>query len=100
MNVVKPLESSEEMNIFRLVRIARNLKVKDIAAELSVSTAYINAIENGERYPSDRLLRDYAIALGVEEDVIRTFRPEKQRSRKFEHVLLSLLKLICDIDDE
>ena len=100
VNVVNPLESNEELNIFKLVRIARNLKVKDLAKELQVSTAYINAIESGTKYPAERLLRDYAIALDVDETVIRTFKPENQGSHKFEHVLLSLLKMICDIEDE
>lgn len=100
MKIIKPLKSKEEMNVFRLIRLARNLKVKDVASELGVSSAYINAIENGERYPSERLLRDYAIVLGVDEEVITTFKPEKQRSSKFEHVLLSLLKMISDIDNQ
>lgn len=98
MKQVQPMESVEELNVFRLLRIARNLKVKDLAQELSVSSAYINAIENGERFPSDRLLRDYAIVLGVSEDVFLTFKPEEQKNKRFENILLSLLQMICNTD--
>ena len=83
-----------KLNIFRLLRIARDIKVKDLAQELSVTPAYINAIENGERFPSDRLLKDYAQALGVEKDTILNFKLEDQKNKKFENVLLTLLQMI------
>ena len=98
MKQVQPINSVEERNIFRLLRIARNIKVKDLAAELSVSPAYITAIENGDRYPSDRLLRDYAIALDVDEEVIRTFNPNEHKNTRFENLLLYLLQLICKVE--
>ena len=85
-----------KLNIFRLLRIARDIKVKDLAQELSVTPAYINAIENGERFPSDRLLKDYAQALGVEKDTILNFKLEYQKNKKFENVLLTLLQMICN----
>ena len=85
-----------KLNIFRLLRIARDIKVKDLAQELSVTPAYINAIENGERFPSDRLLKDYAQALGVEKDTILNFKLEDQKNKQFENVLLTLLQMICN----
>ena len=85
-----------KLNIFRLLRIERDIKVKDLAQELSVTPAYINAIENGERFPSDRLLKDYAQALGVEKDTILNFKLEDQKNKKFENVLLTLLQMICN----
>lgn len=99
MKQVQPINSVEERNIFRLLRIARNIKVKDLAAELSVSPAYITAIEKGDRYPSDRLLRDYAIALDVDEEIIRTFNSDAHKNTRFENLLLYLLQLICKVED-
>lgn len=96
MKSVTPEEPDSKWNVFRLLRIARDKKVKDLAQELSVTPAYINAIENGTRFPSERLLRDYAQALGVSEETILNFKPGDHASRKFENVLLSLLKIICD----
>ena len=43
----KPEKHRENRNIFRLLRIARDRKVKDLADELLVTPAYINAIEKG-----------------------------------------------------
>lgn len=98
MKPIKPEQQDSQLNIFRLLRIARDKKVKDLAQELSVTPAYINAIEKGERFPSDRLLRDYAKALGVSEEAILTFKPKDLPNRKFENVLLSLLQMICNAD--
>ena len=94
-----PDAQSGKLNIFRLLRIARDIKVKDLAQELSVTPAYINAIENGERFPSNRLLRDYAKALGVDTETILCFKPEDQINKRFENVLLSILQMICKTDD-
>ena len=87
------------LNIFRLLRIARDKKVKDLAQELSITPAYINAIENGKRFPSDRLLRDYAQALGVSTELILTFKAEDHTNQKFENGLLSLLQILCNTDN-
>lgn len=88
----------DNLNVFRLLRVARNMSVKDIAEELSVTTAYIHAIENGEKFPSDRLLRDYAQVLGVDEKTILNFKPETGKL-KFEKSLLYLLKIICELEE-
>lgn len=88
-------QKSDQLNVFRLLRIARDIKVKDLAKELAITPAYINAIENGDRYPSDRLLRDYAKALDVEIAVIEQFNPDKTGDKIFENTLLKLLKIIC-----
>ena len=87
------------LNIFYLLRIAQGIKVKDLAQELSVTPAYINAIESGEKFPSKRLLRDYAQALDVDVETILTFNSEDHSGRKFKNVLLSILKMICDLDE-
>lgn len=89
-------EKNKDANVFRLLRIARNKKVKELADELLVTPAYINAIENNERYPSDRLIRSYAHALCVDENVIKTFDSQNDQGNEFfEKALLRLLKLIC-----
>lgn len=92
-------EQKSRLNIFYLLRIAQGIKVKDLAQELSVTPAYINAIESGEKFPSKRLLRDYAQALDVDIETILTFNPEDHTDKKFKNVLLSILKMICDMDE-
>ena len=98
MKEVQLIPSGNERNIFRMLRIARNIQVKDLADALSVSPAYITAIENGKRTPSERLQRDYAIALGVDEEILTTFKPNEQGNTRFENILLTLLQLICSTD--
>ena len=50
-------------------------------------------------FDSDTVNRDYAIALGVNQDVFVTFKPENQKNKRFENVLLSLLQMICKTDE-
>ncbi len=89
---------NKSLNIYRLLRIARDKKVKDLADDLLVTPAYINAIEKGDRQPSDRLIRDYARALNVDEKIIKNFS-KTDSNLNFEHLLLSLLQKICETDD-
>lgn len=91
--------SNKNLNIFRLLRIARDKKVKELADDLLVTPAYINAIEKGDRKPSERLIRDYAEALNVDTKIIKTFSEQNTSNTNFEHFLLSLLQTICSLDD-
>lgn len=88
--------SKKDLNIFKLLRIARNKDTKEIADELLVTTAYINAIESGKKFPSKRLLRDYAKVLDVDEEILTSFNVESYENSKFENVLLQILRMICN----
>lgn len=96
MNSQATIINDKTLNVFRLLRIARDIKVPELAKTLKVTSAYINAIEKGERTPSERLLRDYAKALNVSEELIITFSKEKQTT--FEKTLLHILDKICNKD--
>lgn len=87
---------NSNLNIYRLLRIARDKKVKELADDLLVTPAYINAIEKGDRTPSDRLIRDYARALNIDEQIIKNFSTESATNTSFEKLLLSLLQAIVD----
>lgn len=102
MHVNNLKKNDSPLNVFKLTRIARNLTVKDVAAQLEVTPAYINAIEKGEKFPSSRLLRCYSRVLNVPADVLLTFEPvDTSKSMAFEKTLLRLLRLICpsEIDE-
>jgi len=88
-------EPQTPTNIFRLVRIARNVRVKDLAEHLRVTPAYINAIEKGTSTPSCRLVRDYAEALNVDESIFYRYGEEFDNCTRFEEMMLKLLKVIC-----
>ena len=99
LNNVK--KNDDPLNVFKLTRIARNLTVKDVAIQLEVTPAYINAIEKGEKFPSSKLLRCYAKVLNVPADILLTFEPtDTSKSMAFERTLLRLLKLICPSEIE
>ena len=89
-------KAERNTNIFHLLRIGKGLSIKELAEQLSITPAYIHAIE---KFPSDRLLRDYAKALEVDESIIRNFREENCKDKKFEQILLSVLRMICDMPD-
>ena len=73
------------------------LEDKEIAEELSITPAYVHAIESGKNFPSGRLLKDYAKVLGVDEKTIVNFKPDKKNNLVFENSLLRLLQIICKI---
>lgn len=89
-----------ENNVYRLLRIARDLKVKDIAEEIGVTPAYISAIEAGKREPSLDKIPSYAKALGVDENTLFYFRDTGNQPSKFESFLLSILQKIAELDQD
>ena len=91
------MNNNSDLNVFRLLRIARNKRIKEVADELSITPAYVHAIESGKNFPSGRLLRDYAKVLGVSEETILDFKPEEnKKDLVFENTLLRLLQIICN----
>ena len=92
-------KTERNTNIFHLLRIAKGISIKELAEQLDITPGYIHAIENGEKFPADRLLRDYAKALEVDESIIRNFSEDNCKGKKFEQILLSVLRMICDMPD-
>ncbi len=85
-------------NLYYLLRISRNKEVKELATALKVTSAYINAIENGDRIPSPELRKLYSETLNIDEDVI-CYIEEKIKTNKFgfEPLLFTLLSKITNI---
>jgi len=90
--------NQSENNVYRLLRIARDLKVKDIADQLNVTPAYINAIESGKREPSIKLISEYAKVLNVDENTLFHFRDPNNQPKTFETFLLAILNRIAHLD--
>jgi transcriptional regulator with XRE-family HTH domain len=80
-------------NIYRLLRIANDISVNDMADKLLVSRAYVNEIESGRKKPSKRLIRSYAQVFGINEDILYTFAPDRETD-PFGKILSKLLNLI------
>lgn len=86
-----------KLNIFKLMRVLRNMSVKEVADELDITTSYVNKIENGEKWPSGRLLRDYANALDISPEIFLGFKPVDGEDDKFDRLLLKILKVIGEM---
>ena len=52
-------------NLYRLLRIARNMPVHTLAEKIGVTNSYINAIDKGTRTPSQRLEKSILTALDI-----------------------------------
>lgn len=89
-----------ENNVYRLLRIARDLKVKDVAKEVGVTPAYISAIEAGKREPARDKIPSYAKALRVDENTLFYFMDASNNRGKFESFLLAILQKIITLDNE
>lgn len=88
-----------ENNVYRLLRIARDLKIKDVAEAVGVTPAYISAIEAGKREPALDKIPAYAKALQVDENTLFYFRNACNKPGKFESFLLAILRKITELDD-
>ncbi len=82
-----------ELNIYRLLRLAKGFSITEMAEKLEVTRAYISSIENGKRLPSDELKKRYADKLGVSMDLLDTFEFPKDKTSPtfFEKSLLKIL---------
>ncbi len=89
----------KSFNIYYLLRVARNMKVKELAEKLYVTPSYINLIEKGEKTVNPRLRHYYAEALDIDEEVIKCLE-EKSESKKCSYESLLLYLLTCIVKDE
>ena len=88
-------------NIYYLLRVGKDKTVREMAEELYISPAYVNAIEKGTRVPSKRLRRAYAQFFGVDEEFLD--KAENKINSKgwgFEKIMLYLLKQIVDLSED
>ena len=85
---------SKDYNIFRLVREARGISTSQLADRLEVSRSYINSIENGDRFPSEKLYQKYLSELNIDDVIVRQFDRRSKKYTSHERLLLYVLKLI------
>ncbi len=90
---------NKERNIFKVLRLIRDIRVADLAKTLDTSVANISSIETGRSQPSRRLLRDYAKALGVTPEFISNHAPNAEnKDDKFEKYLFDVLNDVLELD--
>jgi transcriptional regulator with XRE-family HTH domain len=96
---LKGANMNKERNIFKLLRLIRNIKVSELAEMLDTSVANISSIENGRSQPSRRLLRDYAQVLGVTPEFISNHASNAEnKDSRFEDYLFEVLNEVLELD--
>lgn len=83
-------------NIYKTLRVIRNLKPKELAEILETSPSNISSIEVGRHKPSRRLLRDYAKALGVTPEFIHDH--ESKPCERYEEYLFRVLSDVLEFE--
>lgn len=84
------MTTTSGLNIFKLLRIVNQKKVKDIASELYVSTSYVYAIEHNFKFPAKDLLEHYAKVLNTTTDILIKFK-SKENENKLDDFIINKL---------
>ena len=79
-------------NVLKLLRIANEMSVKDLATRMSVSSTYISEVEANNKKPSLDMLSRYSEALNVSKSTILYFDEVGEKSGyNYQHLLLEIL---------
>lgn len=83
--------------VLKLLRIANNMSVKELAEKMGVSSTYITEVEASNRNPSLNTLTKYSEALGVSKSTILYFDEEgSQINYNYQSLLLKILEIIVN----
>lgn len=83
--------------ILRMLRIAKDLSITDLARQIGVSESYISEIERGKKNPSYEVCEKYACGLKISVETMNQIMDLRHRDLSFEQVLLRVL-LILELD--
>lgn len=89
-------------NVLKLLRIARNLSIKDLASELGVSASYVGEVEANNKKPNLDMLSKYSKALNISRSSIMYF-DEKGEDNGYDHeqlLYIILQKIVGTSDDK
>lgn len=83
--------------VLKLLRIANDYKLKELADLLDVSQPFLSQIESGVKKPSNELLGKYSKIFKVRVSVLQFFAEEKEeKNLKYQQLLLMILEKICE----
>ena len=86
-------------NVLRLLRIARDMQTKELAARMNVSSTYISEVESNNKKPSLNTLSKYSEALDVSKSTILYFEEEsKKKGYNNQRLLFEILKKIIETE--
>lgn len=82
-------------SVLKLLRIANNMTVKELAEKMEVSSTYITEVEANNKNPSLNTLTKYSTALGVSRSAILYFDEEGSKNGyNYQELLLKILQEI------
>jgi len=82
-------------NVLKLLRIANEMSIKDLATKMAVSSTYISEVEANNKKPSLDMLTKYSEALNVNKSAILYFDEEGAKiSYHYQKLLLKILEQI------
>lgn len=90
----------DNLNIYRLVRIATGISIVELAQKMELSSGYISEIETGKKRPSREYIERFSTVVGVKPSTLLFFE-ETQNIHRFNHqkMLLLILKKLCGEHD-
>lgn len=83
--------------VLKLLRIANDLSIKDLAEKMKVSSAYISEIEANNKKPSYEIITKYSNVLNVSRSSIMIFDEEGEKNEyNYQKLLLDILQKIVE----
>lgn len=93
-------DSSKLGKVLRLLRIAQDLSVKELAEKMEISSTYICDVESSRKRPSLDMLKKYSDALNVETSTILYFVEQNEKTNyNYQELLLKILNLLTKDSD-
>lgn len=84
-------------NVLRLLRIANDLTIKELAEKMDVSSTYISEIEANNKKPSLEIITKYSNVLNVNRSSIMFFDEEGEKNGyNYQKLLLDILQRIVE----
>lgn len=88
----------------RLLRVFHDIKIKDLAEQLEVSSGFISDLEKGKKNPSLELIEKYAVIFQTSSSALLFFAEEldneKGRGRFKIAIRNKMLKLLQALEDK
>ncbi len=83
--------------VLKLLRIARDLSIKELAKKMNVSAGYLSDVELNNKRPSLEMLDTYSKALEVKKSTILFFYEEgEEDGYDYKKLLLKILQKLVD----
>ena len=80
--------------ILRMLRIAKDLSITELARQIGVSESYISEIERGKKNPSYEVCEKYACGLKISVEKMDRILCLRHRDLSFEQALLRILSIL------